>query len=83
MIRPVKIIPSEVYTLEIDKLMKLLHELLIEIPQDAHIRSDDLEAFKFIYDATFPKQRPNDLSSEHARIHVGLGDITVVLHGVE
>jgi hypothetical protein len=74
-----KLVPFEAYDQEIQKLMKLLRGLGIEIPENAKIRSDDLRAFEFLYYSLFADERPSS-GQELARIQAGLGDIATKIN---
>ena len=75
MAQVLKLISYEAYDDEIEKLMALLGNLSIPIPDNAQITKEAIEAFKFFYYATFADERSTDLTIESARVHVGLGDL--------
>jgi hypothetical protein len=75
-----KLIPFEAYDGEIEKLMTLVRDLGLSAPDNAQITREAVEAFKFLYYATFPEERSTDLKEEEARIHVGLGDLATKIN---
>jgi hypothetical protein len=80
MIQVSKLISYEAYEDEIEKLMKLLHALGIPIPDNAQLLEEAVEAFKFLYYATFAEERSADPTIEKARIHVGLRDLATKIN---
>jgi hypothetical protein len=75
-----KLITFETYDKEIQKLMQLLRDLGLSIPENAKLLSDDLKAFQFLYYAVFADERPADLNVETARIQAGLGDLATKIN---
>jgi hypothetical protein len=76
--RQLKLIPYESYDNEIEKLWSLFENLGINIPGHAPIAADAIEAFKFLYYATFAAD--SEITIQLARIQAGLGDLATKIN---
>jgi hypothetical protein len=79
--RPAKVVTFEQYNAEIEKLMKLLKELGIDIPENAPLRLEEQKAFQFLYYSLFAAERPAQYDAQQeARIQAGLGDLATKIN---
>jgi hypothetical protein len=77
--RKLKLIPYEAYDDEIEKLRRLFENLGIDIPGDAPIAADAIEAFKFLYYATFAADS-GEITIQRACKQAGLGDLATKIN---
>ncbi len=80
MARATKLVAFEAYDDEIRKLMGLLRDLHVKIPDNADLLSDELMAFQFLYYAVFADERPANLDPNLAKVQAGLGDLATKIN---